>query len=279
MSARLLATLELFRPHNMAAAAVCVYSSYYLSGGREFHPVLPAVVFTAFVTGLGNLINDYFDADIDRVNKPRRPIPSGRLSRRYVFRLYSVGTIIVTLLMFVFLPRALLVLMLIWEVLLFLYARKAKRVALVGNILIGSVCASAFLAGAMVIGTYDVVVFPIGFAFVFVMGRELVKGAEDVEGDSAVGASTLAVRFGARRAAHWGAALLFVCAVAAPLPALVQFYGRIYGLLIELVVVPGILAAAYIVLRFPKRVMFNRASWILKIEMFLGIIVIGLGRS
>jgi hypothetical protein len=50
-------------------------------------------------------------------------------------------------------------------------------------------------------------------------------------------------------------------------------------LLIELVVVPGILAATYLVLRFPKRVMFNRAAWILKIEMFLGIVVIGLGRS
>jgi geranylgeranylglycerol-phosphate geranylgeranyltransferase len=169
--------------------------------------------------------------------------------------------------------------MVLWEILLFLYAIKAKRVALVGNILIGSVCASAFLAGAMITGAYGVIGFPLGFAFVFVMGRELIKGAEDVEGDTAAGASTLAVRFGAKQAASWGAALLFLCAAAAPVPALVQYYGRTYGLLIELIVVPGILVATYLVLRFPKRVMFNRAAWILKIEMFLGMVIIGFGRS
>jgi hypothetical protein len=60
---------------------------------------------------------------------------------------------------------------------------------------------------------------------------------------------------------------------------LTRYFGRTYGVLAELLMVPGILVAAYLVLRYPGRTTFNRASWILKIEMFVGLIVLGLGRS
>ena len=162
---------------------------------------------------------------------------------------------------------------------MFFYAARAKRVTLLGNVIIAAVCSSAFIAGAMVTGNYQVVLFPAGFAFVFVLGRELIKGAEDVEGDSQAGAVTIAVRFGPEKAALWGAMLLILCSISAPVPALTHYFGRTYGLMAELLMVPGILTAAYLVLRYPERVTFNRASWILKLEMFIGVIVLGLGRS
>jgi geranylgeranylglycerol-phosphate geranylgeranyltransferase len=237
------------------------------------------VVLAGLVAGFGNLVNDYFDAEIDRVNKPRRPIPSGRLSRRFVAWVYGVGTVALTLVVVGRLRPPVLALMIAWEVLLFYYAASAKRAALLGNVLISSVCASAFVAGALVAGRHDVVVFPAAFAFVFVMGREFVKSAEDVEGDRAVGARTLAVRCGAERTAAWGAALLCACAAVSPLPTLVGYFGRGYALLMEFLVVPGVLAAAYMVLRSPSRSVFHRASWILKVEMLAGIVVVGLGRT
>jgi len=276
---RLLATLEISRPHNMIAAGACVYSSYYLSGGRGIGAVAWPVVFTVLVTGFGNLVNDFFDADIDRVNKPHRPIPSGRLARGYVLRIYAVGTVLVTALMTFVLPPAILALMVAWEALLFSYAARVKRVALFGNILIGAVCASAFLVGAMVTHVPGVVVFPAFFAFVFVVGREIVKGAEDVEGDRMAGARTLAVRFGVARTARWGAMVLCLGAMTAPIPALVRYFGGTYGVLMEMSVVPGMLATAYFVLRSPRKTVFSRVSWLLKIEMLAGIIAMGLGRS
>jgi geranylgeranylglycerol-phosphate geranylgeranyltransferase len=275
---RLLATLEILRPHNMIAAGACVGASYYLCGGRDLGPVVWPALFTAIVTGLGNLVNDFFDADIDRVNKPHRPIPSGRLSRDYVIRVYETGTVLVTLLMIIALPPAILALMAAWEVLLFVYAIKAKRVALVGNVLIAAICASAFLVGAMVTGALGTVAFPLFFAFVFVLAREFVKGAEDVEGDRTAGAQTLAVRCGAARTAQWGAMILFVGALAAPVPALVRYFGGTYGVLMELLVVPGMISAAYLVLGSPHKAVFGRVSWLLKIEMLAGIVVMGLGR-
>jgi geranylgeranylglycerol-phosphate geranylgeranyltransferase len=189
-----------------------------------------------------------------------------------------IGTAVVTAAMPLFLSPSLLGLLVGWEAAVFLYAARAKRVTLLGNLIIAGVCSSAFLAGAMIVGSYGVILFPLGFAFVFVLGRELIKGAEDVEGDAQAGAATVAVRYGVQRAVFWGSMLLFLCVIAAPLPALLRYFGRTYGLLAEIFLVPGMLVAAFLVLRYPVRATFNRASWILKIEMFVGLILFGLGR-
>jgi geranylgeranylglycerol-phosphate geranylgeranyltransferase len=130
----------------------------------------------------------------------------------------------------------------------------------------------------MVTGALGTVAFPLFFAFVFVLAREFVKSAEDVEGDRTAGAQTLAVRCGAARTAQWGAMILFVGALAAPVPALVRYFGGTYGVLMELLVVPGMISAAYLVLGSPHKAVFGRVSWLLKIEMLAGIVVMGLGR-
>ena len=64
------------RPHNVAAAVLCVSAGYLLAASAESLPfaLLSAV---ALVTAAGNLINDYYDLDIDAINKPGRVLPSG----------------------------------------------------------------------------------------------------------------------------------------------------------------------------------------------------------
>ena len=275
---RLLATLAILRPHNMLATGACVACGYHLTGGGNYQAVLIPSLVTALVTGLGNLINDYYDADIDRVNRPRRPIPSGRLSAEYVRRVYWAGTVIITPPMIAMLPVRLWLLMLGWEIMLFLYAYSGKRIPLLGNLLISAIVASAFVAGAMLTGHYRLVAFPVAFAFLLVMGRELVKGAEDIHGDRLAGASTLAVRLGAEKAVAWASLPLFLCVLAAPLPGLAQLYGRPYTFVVELACVPGILIAVYVALRSPQTVALHRPSRILKLGMLFGIAAIALAR-
>jgi geranylgeranylglycerol-phosphate geranylgeranyltransferase len=177
-----------------------------------------------------------------------------------------------------FLPMNLFALLMSWQALLFVYARYGKRVPIVGNLMIAAIVSSAFVAGAMITGRYDVLPFPVGFSFLLVVGRELVKGAEDVVGDGERGAGTVAVRFGAETSVKWGSAALFACVLMAPVPTLLQYYGRAYGLAAELLFVPGVLVAAAIALRAPRPESLGRASSILKIEMFLGIATLALAR-
>ena len=89
---------------------------YFLDGnlnGREMTADLESMK----EAGLGNLVNDYFDTGIDRVNKPRRPIPSGRLSARDARRVYLWGTVLVTAAMGALLPGRVFALALVWEAL------------------------------------------------------------------------------------------------------------------------------------------------------------------
>ncbi len=150
---RLLSTVEIVRPHNMVAAGACVYSAYFLSGGREIGPAFWPVVFTALVAGLGNLVNDVFDTG----HRPReQAAPPDSLADGSRLRTFSAstlwGTVLVTAAMVGASAGRVFALTLAWEALLFFYAARVKRTPLVGNVVIAAVCASAFLVGALVTG-------------------------------------------------------------------------------------------------------------------------------
>lgn len=274
----LVATIQILRPHNMLAAAACVACGYTLSGGSHAGAIVGAVVFTAVVTGFGNLINDLYDRDIDRVNKPSRPIPSGRLSPRYVGRFYWAGSVVTVATMVALLDGPVLALILAWQVLLYIYARFGKRIFFAGGLLIASIAASAFFGGAAVAGDYSAAFFPAGFAFLLVLGRELVKGAEDVAGDRTAGALTPAVRYGVGTTVCGGVTMLLLCVMVVPLPGLTGYYGKVYVLAIELLFAPGVLVASAIALRMPDPAGLSRASSILKVQMFLGILALASAR-
>ena len=275
---RILATIEVARPLNMLAAAACVGAGYYIAGGGRPGEILWPLIFTALVVASGNLINDYFDADIDRVNKPRRPIPSGRLSEFQVLTVYRLATVLLAAAATLGLPWCQTAIVFGWQILLYLYARWVKRLPILGNLLVGAVVSSAFIFGAVPTGNVGEVGFPVFFAFMFVVGRELVKSAEDVEGDKTNGAVTLPVRLGTEKAGLIAVCFLAACILAAPVPVLLHYYGYLYALVMELLVVPGLMVSSYVVLRRPNRTALNRISWLLKIEMFIGIAAMALGK-
>jgi geranylgeranylglycerol-phosphate geranylgeranyltransferase len=249
----------------------------YIAGAREVQVFVIPVLLTALITGAGNVINDYFDIQIDRINKPRRPLPSERLSPREAVILYVVLSVGVVAGSFVIRPVSLGVLMIVWQVLLFLYAYRLKRVFVAGNLLVAAVAASAFFAGAIVGGDPASSAIPFAIAFGFVLSREVVKGCEDVEGDGVAGVRTAAVVLGVGRAGRLSAAMMSALALLFPLPAVVGVYGSSYLWIMLLLVVPLLFGGAWMVFREPCRRVFNRVSWMLKIGMFFGIVALAVG--
>ena len=72
--------LELLRPANVATALADVLAGFALAGLAN-RPSLPWLLLsTVCLYGGGIVLNDVFDRDIDRVERPERPIPSGRVS-------------------------------------------------------------------------------------------------------------------------------------------------------------------------------------------------------
>jgi len=249
----------------------------YIAGMRDVQAFLFPVLLTALITGAGNVINDYYDIQIDLINKPRRPLPSQRLSPRAALVLYVVLTTAIVAASFLIRPVSLGALMVVWQALLFLYAVKLKRVFVAGNLLVAAVAASAFLAGAIAGGDPGSSAIPFAIAFGFVLSREMVKGCEDVDGDRVSGVRTAAVVLGVGRAARLSAVMMLVLVVLLPLPTIAGIYGNRYLWIMLVLVVPLLLGGAWMIYRNPERRVFNRVSWMLKAGMFSGMVALAAG--
>lgn len=71
--------IELLRPANVATALADVLAGYAVAGLQN-HGALPwLLIATACLYAGGVVLNDFFDRDLDRVERPERPIPSGRV--------------------------------------------------------------------------------------------------------------------------------------------------------------------------------------------------------
>lgn len=270
----------------MLVAAFSLVAGYLIAGGRDFGQLLLPALLTALVTGAGNIINDYFDLEIDRVNKPRRPLPSGRIGAGSALIGYAIvnALLAVAILVALAFPDRIALtvpmtaVLVIWSLALFVYARWVKRWLITGNLLVSAVSASSFLAGGIVVGRFSPVWLPFAVAFVFVLSRELVKGGEDLSGDRAAGVKTVAVAWGTDKAAATAAVIMLLLAVALPLPTVVGYYGNLYFWIMTGLVVPGLIFGAAQIVRRPERASFTRVSALLKLEMFCGVLAIALGK-
>jgi 4-hydroxybenzoate polyprenyltransferase len=228
----------------------------------------PWLVFAAaaFATAAGHTVNDIYDLAIDRVNRPRRPLVSGALSVRGAWIEYIVlvaGAVLVS----IFLPRVAAVWIVAWVVLLHLYSAKLKRMFLAGNVLVALVAASGFLLGAYAGHDARAGFLPAAYTFLFVMGREIVKDAADLEGDKTFGATTFPIVSGTRPALVTAAAIFGCLCVTIPLPSELGIYRNLYALIMLCTLVPILIVSILFVLRNRS---LGLVSSLLKVGMFLG---------
>lgn len=90
-SASLLDALQLCRPFTMLAPMVGVLAGAGAAIGASGTALSTALVLRigmgAVMAGVlnaaSNALNQVFDIEVDRINKPKRPLPSGRMSRSF----------------------------------------------------------------------------------------------------------------------------------------------------------------------------------------------------
>ncbi len=176
--------------------------------GLHFHLLVLA---TVLVTWGGYLINDWYDYDIDLVNKPDKTVIGQLLSRKQALWLYFLsqvgGALLSTWLAAELGLWKWLFLYPLSVIALWLYSAYLKKSLLTGNILV-----SLFTAGVALLvllseqeslkmagyqhHLMDILWFYSLFAFLSNFLREVVKDAQDAEGDAQFGARTLPVLYG-----------------------------------------------------------------------------------
>ena len=209
------AYLEIIRPGNAVMAVIAVLLVMLISGNFTLNAFLACLV-VFMVIGGGNAINDYFDHKIDEVNKPSRPIPSGRISLKAA-KIYSVALLVVgTIIAFIvgLLPG---LIALFTSIVLVLYAYNLKKMPLIGNMAVSFFIGLTFVFGAVVVD--EPLLSILGFSpFFITMMREIVKDMEDVEGDKKEGAKTLPIVYGLRSASIIAAFFMAFAIITSPIP-------------------------------------------------------------
>ena len=200
----------------MVATAVVV-GAYVSRWPTRWSPALLAAA-AAFAAAAGaNAVNDAADRRTDAVNRPNRPIPSGRVTPRAAVVVAVVAWVLAVLLSLRVGGDAVLVVA-AWVVVTAAYSPWIKRVPYLKDGVVALVAASPFVLGGISQGKLLLSLVPFVLAFLAHSARELVKDVEDIEGDERAGVRTAAVVFGPGPSLAVARGIIFVLMAAAALP-------------------------------------------------------------
>jgi geranylgeranylglycerol-phosphate geranylgeranyltransferase len=253
--------------------------------------ILLAVIAAFLITGAGNAINDFFDVESDKINRPNRPIPSGRLAKRYAILLtlllFGIGIILAASINWLCFFIAVLN-----SLVLVVYSFNLQNKILLGNMAIAYLVASAFVFGGAAVNNILLPLILALLAGLATFSREIVKDLEDLEGDRRSFIKRIATKmkesFTDRfRVSPWGIKLryetvyavliasfsLWMAVVISSIPYIWEILGISY--LIILIPTDAVfLLASFILI---KRRKYGFVSKLIKIGMALGLLAFLVG--
>ncbi|MBT8508263.1 prenyltransferase [Methanomicrobiaceae archaeon CYW5] len=202
-----------------------------IGGVPPFEMALAGFIMLFCISGSANISNDYFDREVDRVNRPDRPLPSGRITPRGLWMLFVACTVVgFAAAAFISLPVLVLGVVL-WGLSL-LYNVKIKEYGLAGNLVVAFCVGMTIVTGGITMGmvTGPVLLFGI-LAFLFDLGEEIAADAMDVTGDQLRPSRSLAKVKGRKVAITTAAAVFGVFYILTLVPVVMGWFGYEYLLL------------------------------------------------
>jgi geranylgeranylglycerol-phosphate geranylgeranyltransferase len=147
-------------------------------------------------------LNDYVDYEVDLINTPQRPIPSGRIKRIEALR-YGISLGIVGSAVTLFLNPIATIVGFSLYILTILYTIKVKVYGFIGNIIVALSIASYFLFGYLTVNSYldTFIVYIASICFFYSLGGEVAQSIADAEGDRLRGVKSIALKNGPMTAA------------------------------------------------------------------------------
>ena len=275
--------IDLARPFTLVAPALGFVSGGLTAIGaapREplaasmlLPPIIGAVMAAVLNAG-NNALNQIYDFDIDRVNKPKRPLPSGRLTFGQAWAFTAVTYALALVLAWFVSPggrHECFWLVVIAVVCTYLYSVppfRTKRLGIWANITIaiprGTLLKVAGWSSAKTIMGLEP--WYIGAIFgLFLLGATTTKDFADMEGDRRGGCRTLPIQFGVTNAAWMIAPSFVVPFMMIPLGAWLGVLTGNFWLLqiLGFVMVAYGLYVCYLMLRRPEELAIdeNHVSW------------------
>ncbi len=222
------AYIMILRPINGFMVGLAVLIGYLISLDTLEHIILNELIygfFTGFFVSSSIMIfNDIIDLPIDKINRPDRPLPSGKIK---VEQAFALGTILGFLgIAFSYITGVeTFALALGFWIIGILYNLYFKGTPLIGNMIVSLSIAIPFIYGALMtsdnfsdMNTYILAIT----AFTINTYREIIKDIADEEGDRERGLSTLPIKIGRKRAFYVSVIFLFAGLIVGWTPLLID---------------------------------------------------------
>lgn len=277
----------------------CIYKPLYPNAALTANDPFYFIVATSIcIAAAGYIINDYFDVNIDQVNKPKMVVVGAHISRRWVIfwhLVLSMAGVYLSLIIFPFQQYLhihfsnLATIFILW-----FYSTNFKRDFLVGNVVIavltawtiGVVYFSKFTLVQLVHPTnmlptdlkfFKLMLLYSSFAFILTLIREALKDMEDMGGDEKFGCKTMPIAWGLQTTKVYVAVWLMVIILVL---TIIQLYAIPLGWWIPIIynIITIIAPLVYVLFHLKQAFTsqdFNRLSNLIKLAMLMGILSMG----
>ena len=227
--------IQLFRPELPFAAGICVVLGELvaLGGFPSLREALLGFICGFFLSGSALVSNDYFDIDVDRVNAPSRPLPSGAVSPKEALFLAALAMLIGLIASSAFGVYA-LILSSIFGAVGILYNWRFKQAGLWGNLMVAFSVAITFILGGLAVGQpfNKIVLFFSLTAFLIDLGEEIAGDAMDMEGDKQRASKSIAITLGKNTALRVSGAIFLLIVLISFIPYIFGWLGITYMVII-----------------------------------------------
>lgn len=259
----LLDYLTILRPVNGLMGSVAVYIGSIVAGSSYYGSltIFLAMISAFLISSAGMIINDYFDIEIDKINKPERPLASGRMKKNIGLS-YSILLFIIGISLAYFVNYNALAIAVIVSILLILYAKYMKKMFFIGNFTVSLNVALTFLYGGIAFGSpFNALLLSL-LALLSNIGREIYKSSDDILGDKQNNVTSLATKYGVFVARKIGFIFVLAAVIISFIPYMLGIFSTVY---LMIVIVADVLFLLTFII--PKK-----AAKLCKIAMLIALI-------
>tara|TARA_B100001971_G_scaffold117229_1_gene107951 strand:+ start:16 stop:855 length:840 start_codon:yes stop_codon:yes gene_type:complete len=270
--------IKLLRPLNVFTSGLAmVIGSGILGTLNDTGTLLLVMAVVMCFAGAANALNDVVDYEIDKINRPMRPLPSGFVKKRTALfisiLLFSMGTLACLELS----EAAKVIGIVIAMPFMVLYSKYLKGMPLIGNMIVAFILGLSFLFCGAAFNNMSPMWIPMILAFGLTLVRELVKDIADMEGDQSVGLKTFPITAGIEKSIQLSIFLSACIGMGAFIPYLYGTYGTWYGILLILGVEIPLGVVVVSLLNNPGISSAIHGARILKFSTLIGLIAIYAG--
>ncbi len=278
LSKKINAFIKITRPVNVVITFFVVVVAILISQENdiEFYKIIFPSIVVALVAAAGNIINDIYDVETDKISHPERVLVLESLSKKEAIYFYNFLNIL-AIIIASRLSDILLLIVFGSIIILYFYSYSLKKFPLLGNVTVASLTGLTFIYGGFVTGNPIAAIAPAVFAFLINLVREIVKDIQDIEGDSIIGYKTFPIKYGIQKSKF----LILVITVSLILYTVYPFITKLYKIeyfLIVMLIVNPVLILSIKLLYDKEKNRFKIISNLLKVDMIFGLLAIYLGR-